>query len=171
MPPQRSATAIALLAMACTSRAPEPAEPDLALIRTELDSLWASYSAAATAENIESLARLYSDSLHLVELGLPTLRGKPEWRGVVTEIFGAVRIVESTVRPELTELLGRDVLQTGEYRDVVQPAGEPARAIYGRFSAVFRRNDAGAWQLYRLIGFADSTVVESLPTIQDDRRR
>ena len=168
MPPRRpaaAAVALALVAMACTSRAPEPAAPDLALIRTELDSLWATYTAAATSEDIEALARLYSDSIHLVELGLPTVRGKPEWRGVVTEIFGAVRILESTVRPERTDLLGRDVLQTGEYRDVVQPAGEPARAIYGRFSAVFRRNDAGAWQVYSLVGFADSTVVESLPPV------
>ena len=169
MPPRRSAAAaLALIAMACTSRAPEPAERDLARIRTELDSLWAGYSAAATSEDIESLARLYSDSVHLVELGLPTVRDKTEWRGVVTGIFGAVRIIESTVRPELTELLGRDVLQTGEYRDVVEPAGEPARVIYGRFFAVFRRNDAGAWQLYRLIGFADSTVVESMA--QNDHR-
>ena len=161
MPPRRSAAALALLVIACSSRAPAPAPPDLALIRAELDSLWAAYTAAATSEDIEALARLYSDSIHLVELGLPTVSGKPEWRGVVTDIFGAVRILESTVQPERTELLGDDVLQTGRYRDVLQPTGEPARIIYGRFAGLLRRNDAGAWQVYRLIGFADSTVVES----------
>ena len=40
MPPRRSAAALALLVIACSSRAPAPAPPDLALIRAELDSLW-----------------------------------------------------------------------------------------------------------------------------------
>ena len=161
MSTRRIGAGLALFALACTSPPSEAAPADSSLIRVQLDSLWTTYAAAASAGDVDALARIYTDSLYLVELGLPTVRGSAEWRSVVTEIFAGVRILESSIRPELTELLGNQVLQIGEYRDVLQPAGQPAQAAYGRFAAVLRREDAGAWRLSRLVAFADSTVVHA----------
>ena len=157
----RSATmGVILLGLACTARESEAPRLDLALVRTQLDSLWAQYAAAAVAGDGDAIARLYTDSLYLVESGLPTIRGNAALRTVVKDILAGVRFHESTIRPELTEFAGDQVLQFGEYRDVLQATGQPLQVVFGRFSAVLQQDSAGAWRIRRLIAVADSTVAQ-----------
>ena len=147
-----------LLALACAAPEPQAARPDLPSVRSQLDSLWAQYAAAAVAGDVEAIARLYTDSSYVVESGLPTIRGKAELRSVAKDIFASVRFHEAHIRPELTELEGNSVVQFGEYRDVLQPAGKPPQVVFGRFSAVLQQDTSGSWRVSRLIAVADSTV-------------
>lgn len=157
----RLAAGIVLLGLACAAPEPESPVPDLSIIHTQVDSLWARYKAAALAEDVDALARIYTDSAYLVELGLPTTRGNAAIHSLVKEILAGVRILESDIRPELTEMLGDRVLQVGEYRDVLQPTGQPVQAAFGRFAAVLRQDDVGTWRVDRLIAFPDSTVIQA----------
>lgn len=148
-------------ALACAAPRKESTPPDLAVVRAELDSLWARYSTAAVAGDPDGIARLYADSAYLVESGLPTVRGNVALRSIVQEVLGGLRFLESSVRPELTELAGDRVLQFGTYRDVLQPTGQSAHVVVGRFAAVFQRDSTAAWRVSRLIAVADSTVPQA----------
>lgn len=154
----RVVTGMVLFALACASPPQEGQETNLSAIRSELDSLWARYSAAVIAGDAEAVARLYTDSAYLVELGLPTVRGNSAVRAVAMEVLGGIRILESSVRPELTETAGDRVLQFGTYRDVLQPSGQPTQVVLGRFAAVLERDTAATWRLSRLFAFPDSTA-------------
>lgn len=149
---------IVLSALACASPRQESREPDLSIVRTELESLWTRYSAAAIAGDADAIARLYTDSAYFAELGIPTLRGNSAVRVVATEIFGNLRVLESSIRPELTEQAGDRVLQFGTYRDVLQASGKPAQVVVGRFAAVFERDSEASWRVSRLLAFPDSAV-------------
>ena len=148
---------VVLLGLACAAPEPEP-RPDVAQVRTQLDSLWAQYATAAVAGDGDAIARLYTDSLYLVESGLPTVRGKAALRSVVKDVLAGVKFHEASIRPELTELAGNHVLQFGTYRDVLQATGQPRQVTAGRFSAVLQQDSAGTWRISRLIAVADSTV-------------
>ena len=161
---RRLAGGVVLLGLACAAPRPEPPVPDLAVIRAQVDSLWVRYKAAALAEDVDALARIYTDSAYLVELGLPTTRGNAAIHSLVKEILAGVNILESDIRPELTEVLGDRVLQIGEYRDVLQATGQPVQVAFGRFGAVLLRDSVGAWRVDRLIAFPDSTVAQAAPT-------
>lgn len=150
---------IVLLALACGT--PRPERPDPASVRASLDSLWTRYSAFAVAGDAEAIAQLYADSAYVAELGLPTMRGRSGVREVAKEVLGSLRILESSIRPELTDITGDRVVQFGTYRDVLQSAGQPAQVAAGRFAAVVDRDSAGAWRVSRLIAFPDSTVPQT----------
>ena len=156
------AIGVVLLALGCAAPAAEVARPDLAIVRGQLDTLWTQYSAAAVAGDAEGIARLYVDSAYVVETGLATIRGNTALRSVVKEIFAGVRIHESIIRPELTELAGDRVLQFGDYRDVIQPTGQPRQVVFGRFSAVLQRDSGGSWRVSRLFAVADSTKAQAV---------
>lgn len=149
---------IALLGLACASPERETPPPDLSVVRAQIDSVWAQYSAAAVGGDASAIVQLYADSAYVVESGLPTIRGNAALRSVVKEVLGAVRFLESSIRPELTEIAGDRVLQFGTYRDVLQSAGKPAEVVVGRFAAVLLRDSTSSWRVSRLIAVADSTV-------------
>ena len=149
---------IALLALACASPEREGPLPDVSVVRTQIDSVWTKYSAAAVGGDAEALAQLYADGAYVVESGLPTIRGNAALRAVVKEVLGGVRFLESSIRPELTEIAGDRVLQFGTYRDVLQSTGKPAEVVVGRFAAVLLRDGTSSWRVSRLIAVADSTV-------------
>lgn len=149
------------LALACASPEPSPSVPDLAVIRSQVDSIWAQYKVAAVAGDADALARLYTDNAQIVELGLPTTQGNAAIRSLIAGVLGNVRILESDIRPESTEMLGDRVLQMGTYRDVVQPVGQPVQLAFGRFAVVLRQDAAGAWRVDRLVAFPDSTVARA----------
>lgn len=147
-----------LFGLACASPRQESPPSDLSVVRTELDSLWAHYTAAVVAGDADAIAQLYTDSAYLVESGLPTVRGNAALRSVVKDVLGGVRFLESSVQPEFTETAGDRVLQFGTYRDVLQQSGQPAQVVVGRFGAVLQRDSAASWRVSRLIAVADSTV-------------
>lgn len=162
MSSQRGTLVAVLLGLACAAPASEAPRSDLSVVRTQLDSLWAQYAAAAVAGDGDAIARLYTDSLYLVESGLPTVRGNAALRTVVKDVLAGVRFHESTIRPEVTEFAGDRVLQFGEYRDVLQATGQPPQVVFGRFSAVLQQDSIGAWRVSRLIAVADSTVAQAV---------
>ena len=149
---------IALLALACASPEREGPLPDVSVVRTQIDSVWTKYSAAAVGGDAEALVQLYADGAYVVESGLPTIRGNAALRAVVKEVLGGARVLESSIRPELTEIAGDRVLQFGTYRDVLQSTGKPAEVVVGRFAAVLLRDGTSSWRVSRLIAVADSTV-------------
>lgn len=151
------AVVVVLLALGCAVPAAEAPPPDLAVVRSQIDSVWARYSAAAVAGNADGIADLYVDSAYVVETGLATIRGKTALRSVAKDILAGIRIHESTIRPELTELAGDRALQFGEYRDVIQPKGQARQVVFGRFGAVLQRDTSGSWRVSRLMAVADST--------------
>ena len=152
------AVILVLSSIACGSRQPAPDVPDLAVVRMELDSLWARYAAAAVAGDADAIARLYSAQPYLVESGLPTARTNAELLAVAKNVLGSVDILEANIQPELTEFAGAQVLQFGTYRDVIQGAGQGVQVVHGRFSAVLARDSTSGWRVSRLVAIADSTV-------------
>ena len=155
---RRLTVAVLVWSVACGPAQPVPAVPDLAVVQTELDSLWARYAAAVVAGDADAVVRLYSETPYLVESGLPTVRTKAELSDVAKGVFGSVRFSEAAIRPEHTEFVGDQVLQFGTYRDVLQAPGQPVQVVMGRFSAILRRDSASAWRVSRLIAFPDSTL-------------
>lgn len=149
---------VALLGLACASPEREGPPLDLSIVRTQIDSVWTKYSAAAVGGDANAIAQLYADNAYVVESGLPTIRGNAELRSVVKAVLGGVRFLESSIRPELTEIAGDRVLQFGAYRDVLQSTGKPAEVVVGRFAAVLLRDSTSSWRVSRLIAVADSTV-------------
>ncbi|MBC7790895.1 MAG: DUF4440 domain-containing protein [Anaerolineae bacterium] len=156
--PRRLTVGAVVLGFACASPQRESPAPDLAVVRAQIDSVWTKYSAAAVAGDADAIARLYADSAYVVESGLPTIRGNTALRSVVKEVLGGVHFLESSIRPEMTELAGDRVLQFGAYRDVLQSTGKPAEVVVGRYAAVLVRDSTSAWRVSRLIAVADSTV-------------
>lgn len=158
--PRRTMLGSVLLVVACAAPKPEAPRQDLALVRAQLDSVWVTYTSAAVAGDGDAIARLYADSLYVVESGLPTVRGMTQLRSVLKEVLGGVRFQQSTINPEFTELVGDHALQVGDYLDVLQATGQPVQSVFGRFSAVFQQDSAGSWRISRLIAVADSTVTQ-----------
>ena len=148
----------ALLGFACASPQRESPATDLAVVRSQIDSVWTKYSAAAVGGDADGITQLYADNAYVVESGLPTIRGNAALRSVVKEVLGGVRFLESSIRPELTEIAGDRVLQFGTYRDVLQSTGKSAEVVVGRFAAVLLRDSTSSWRVSRLIAVADSTV-------------
>ena len=155
------AVGIVLLGMACAAPQSESPVSDVSIIHGQVDSRWARYKAAALAEDAAALARIYTDSAYLMQPGLPTTRGNAAIHSLLKEILTGVRILESDIHAEVTEVLGDRVLQVGQYRDVLQPTVEPVQTAFGRFVAVLRRDNDGAWRVDRLIAFPDSTVKQA----------
>lgn len=155
------AAGIVLVAVACASPPQAETSPDLSVVRAQIDSLWTRYSAAAIAGDVDGIARLYGDSVYIAELGLPTIRSAAELRTVAGELFKGLRIIESTITPEITDLVGNRAIQYGTYRDVVQATGQPTQVATGRFTAVLQRDSTSGWRVTRLVAFADSTVPAS----------
>ena len=60
------------------------------------------------------------------------------------EVLTGVHLLESTIRPEMTEMTGNRVLQFGTYRDVLQSTGKRVEATVGRFAAVLVRDSTSA---------------------------
>ena len=102
------AVAAVFFGLTCSSPQPYRPAPDLSVVRAQIDSLWSKYSAAAVAGDADGIARLYSDSAYVVESGLPTMRGSAALRAVVKEVLGGTKFLESSIRPEITELAGVD---------------------------------------------------------------
>ena len=117
--------------------------PDLCVIRAQIDTVWTTYSKAAVAGDADAIARLYTDSAYVVESGLPTIRGSSALRSAVKEVLGGVKFLESSIRPEITEIAGDRVLQFGTYNDVLQSSGKPVEVVIGRFAAVLLHDDLG----------------------------
>ena len=154
------ASILVLSSFACRAAQPVPAVPDIAAVRTELDSLWARYAAAAVVGDADALARMYTAEPYLVESGIPTARTNAELLAVAKKVLGSVDLMEAIIQPEITEFAGDQVLQFGTYRDVLQAPGQPVQVVHGRFSAVLVRDSASAWRVNRLIAVADSTVAQ-----------
>jgi hypothetical protein len=150
------AVPFALLAFGCRTPQEDASTPDLSLVRAQLDTLWAQYSAAAVAGDGDAITRLYTDSPYLVESGLATIKDRAVLRSVVKDVLSGVRFLESSIRPEHTEWLGEQVAQFGQYRDVLQTTGQPAQVTFGRFAAILKRDST--WRVSRLVAVADSTV-------------
>ena len=157
----RAIAGMVLLALACATPPKEVQEPDLSAVRIELDSVWARYSSAAVAGDADAVAQLFTDSAYVAEMGLPIMRGNSSVRAVAGEVLESTRILESTIRPELTEAAGNRMLQFGTYKDVLQARGQPTQVTVGHFAAVLERDSAAAWRVTRLFAFADSTVPQS----------
>ena len=158
--PRRILLGSVLLVVACAAPKPDAPRQDPTLVRAQLDSLWVKYTSAAVAGDGDAIARLYVDSLYIVESGLSTVRGMTQLRSVLKEVLGGVRFQQSTISPEFTEVVGDHALQFGAYLDVIQPTGQPVQSVFGRFSAVFQQDSAGSWRISRLIAVADSTVAQ-----------
>ena len=155
---RRLTVVVALWSFACGSAQPEPAVPDLAAVRAELDSLWTRYADAAIAGDADAIVQLYTESPYLIESGLPTARTRAELSAAAKNVLGSVDILEATITPEVTEFAGDRVLQFGTYRDVLQAPGQPVQVVHGRFSAVFLRDSASSWRVSRLVAVMDSSV-------------
>lgn len=160
MSSRSAAVLVVSFGLACAAPEPDAPRPDVTVVRTQLDSLWTQYAAAAVAGDVEAIANFYTDSAYIVESGLPTIRGKAALRSTAQNVFAGIRFHEASIRPELTEVVGDHVLQFGAYRDVLQPTGQPVQVVFGRFSAVLHQDSAGSWRISRLIAVADSTVAQ-----------
>ena len=156
--PKGLAVGAVLFGLACASPQRYSPAPDLSVIRAQIDTVWTTYSKAAVAGDADAIARLYTDSAYVVESGLPTIRGSSALRSAVKEVLGGVKFLESSIRPEITEIAGDRVLQFGTYNDVLQSSGKPVEVVIGRFAAVLLRDSTSAWRVSRLIAVADSTV-------------
>ena len=154
------AVGVVLISLGCAAPSQQVPAPDLSVARPQIDSLWAKYSTAILAGDADGIASLYADSAYLVESGLPTIRDNAALRSTVKDVLGGVHFLESTIRPEITELAGDRVLQFGVYRDVLQSTGQPVQVVNGRFAAVLQRDGQASWRVSRLIAVADSTVAQ-----------
>lgn len=158
------AMGLACLTLGCTTPRPGPAAPDLAVVRGEIDSVWAAYRRAALAGDTEALAQLYAGDPYVIESGLPTIRGDSAFRSTVAGVLAGVRFLDSRITPDRTEFAGDRVLQFGTYRDDLQPTGQPVQVVHGRFVAVFVPDTSGGWKISRLVAVADSTVPQAPPS-------
>lgn len=153
----------ALGALGCAAPQSSSAAPDAATVKAEVDSLWRTYEAAAMAGNVDAVVALYADSATVLESGMATMRGRESVRGIATELFKTIRIAESRIRPDMTDIDGDRVFQYGTYQDLVESAGQPTQRVYGRFSAVLDRQPAGGWRIRSITAVVDSTVAQPAP--------
>lgn len=152
---------VVAVAYACAPAGDTVAWESPGAVRAELDSLWSGLSRAMTAADTAALARMYSDSAYFSESGSPTMRGRDAILAGTAGVFACCRYLDSRVDVEVTDILGDRAVQFGTYRDVIQPAGEPPLALYGRVDALLERHARGHWQIRRLTVIRDSMV--SLP--------
>jgi ketosteroid isomerase-like protein len=138
-------------------RAAAAAELSLPTVEAELQSIWNEYIAAVKAGDAGRVAALYADSIYFMETGAPTLRTRETLATFAAEALEGVRILDSKIVPEFTELRGAGVAQYGTYVDVVELPGQPPSRKYGRYAAIAERDSAGKWRLTRLAALVDST--------------
>lgn len=155
---RRFAIGLTALTLGCLAPRPESAPPDLSAARAQIDTIWTAYRQAALAGDVEALVKLYTPDAHLIESGLPTVRGDSAFRSVVTAVLAGLRFLDSKITPDQTELAGDRVLQSGTYRDELQPAGQPVQTVHGRYLAVFQRDGNGVLRISQLVAVADSTI-------------
>lgn len=149
---------VATISVGCSESARDPVPLDRAWALSAMDSLWAAYSRAAIAGDADALARFYTDTAHLVEPALPTIRTSSDLRAIAVEFFKAGRYASVEMRPEVTEVAGDRILQAGAYTDVFEPTGAVPQRSFGRFMAVARREPSGSLRISYLIAALDSTI-------------
>jgi ketosteroid isomerase-like protein len=151
------------LALSCV-RETRDSSTELIVLRGQLDTLWLGLSRAMTAGDTASLGDFYTDAALFAETGAPTVKGLAGLRAAAAAVFTCCRYLESTVRPELTELFGDRAFQFGTYRDVIQPTGQAApTTFYGRYSAIFDRDSFRSWRIARITIVRDSAMPPSRP--------
>ena len=99
-------------------------------------TVWSRRSPEARAfeQDNGALARRYSDSVHLVELGVSTLRSNAEWRGVVPEVFGGVQILERRPQPLRLPAHGRRAPREPVWSGTGRLAREPIPPVPGEIA-------------------------------------
>jgi len=148
---------------ACSRGSDAAAKPDLALVRVQLDSLWAAYNRAAQAGDAAALAAFYTDSAYLVMSGTATLHDRATVQALTAEAMKGGRFLEDIIHPEMTESAGDRIVQMGSYHDVFEAPGKPAQATFGRFSAILERDANGGWKVSRLAAIQDSAITRNNP--------
>jgi ketosteroid isomerase-like protein len=148
-----------LVLAGCSAPQRPPAAEGLSLpaVEAALQSLWAEYSAAVKAGDVQRIAALYADSIYFIESGAPTLRTRETLAAFAAEALGGVKILDSRILPDFTELLSSGAAQYGSFVDVIEIPGQPTIEKHGRYAAIAERDNTGAWRLTRLIALTDST--------------
>ena len=153
----RSRNLVALLLWsACRSNVGHETTRDSATAQAQIDTLWSDLAAAMSAGDTAAVARLYTDGAWFAETGLPTARGRAAIVAGAAGVFQCCVYRESNVQIERTEIAGNLATQFGHYRDVIEPRGETAMALFGRFNAVLERDSLMTWRISRLVVIRDS---------------
>lgn len=160
---RRASFVLMVVLAACSRGSDAAAKPDLAVVRAQLDSLWAAYNRAAQGGDAAALAAFYSDSAYLVMSGTATLHDRATVQALTAEALKGGRFLEDIIHPEITEWAGDRIVQLGSYHDVFEAPGKPAQATFGRFSAILERDGKGGWKVSRLAAVQDSSIARNVP--------
>jgi hypothetical protein len=104
---------IVALVVACGTTPDRPSSDRLALVQTELDSMWARYIRIALAGDTVAWAAFFSDSAWVAEPGAPTFRGRRAIQSAIATELASGRHLSSQLNPEVTELVGAKVCLDG----------------------------------------------------------
>jgi uncharacterized protein (TIGR02246 family) len=118
-------------------------EEDEAAIR----EIWNSYAAARVANDPEKWLSLWDDEGIQMPPGMPA-RGKDVLKTVVPKGFAATPTSVMNVIPEEIVVAGDWAYSRGNYNADRVVDGKDVH-IEGKFMTIFKRQDDGAWKIYR----------------------
>ena len=156
-----STLALALAIAACAKPAEQTAAApavDSAAVKAAVADVWARWSAADTAGNVDAVTALVTDSARLDFRGMPPIMGRASFRTMAQTALKDMDITSLVITPEMTEAISNELAyETGNYTEGYI-TGKKSMVDYGRYAAAVMKEADGQWRVGYLMAFADSTV-------------
>ena len=153
--------AFALAVAACAKPAEETAAApavDSAAVKAAVADVWARWSAADTAGNVDAVTALVTDSARLDLRGVPPVMGRASFRAMAETALKEMDITSLVITPEMTEAISNELAyETGNYTEAYIRDGK-SMVDHGRYAAAVMKEADGQWRVGYLMAFADSTV-------------
>lgn len=138
-------------------QAAAPAVDSAAVIAAAGD-FWARYVAADTANDVNALVALFTDSVRVDARGAPVLLGRAAVQSFIENMMKTTRTTSLAVTPDMTVPVSNEtVYQNGSYTEAMA-TGNQGVTEYGRYAVALRKGADGQWRINYLMAFTDSTV-------------
>jgi uncharacterized protein (TIGR02246 family) len=161
----RSLPAVALaVAAACGPGASSPpasaAAIDTAAVMAGVADLWDRWATADTAEDLEALLGMMSESVWIDAPGFPPITSREAARAALSPLYAQMDYLEASASPEITVAMSNDrVNQAGTIVERYTVKGQKGEMTdYGRYAASFVRGADGRWRWGYMMAMVDSTV-------------
>ncbi|MGP6088950.1 YybH family protein [Antarctobacter jejuensis] len=138
---------VGALALVVSMSIPSLSAADDASDAAAIDAVWEAYETARVAGDADAWLALWDEGGVQMPPGMPA-RGKDVLTVGVPKAFAAMPASAMDISPVETVIMGDWAFSRGTYTAAITSGGN-AVALDGKFMTIFRRQDDGAWLIYR----------------------
>jgi ketosteroid isomerase-like protein len=149
----RLAVLAGLAIVACAPPAPPP--PDVAAIKTAIESENAKFSTLLLKGDTVGMAGNYQDDAILMMPNTPASTGRAAYMTGAAQFFAGGAITAAAFKTHDVIAAGEYAIETGSYEWTFQPKKGKAMPDKGKYLTVWHKQTDGSWKIVRDINNSD----------------